>query len=164
MSVTMTDRFRKWYAYEKDAHKKVLASLETVPVARHSEEVYQQALDLFGHVIAARWFWLFRFGAAPKPDNLFPEKMDLDVLRRGADEMYSAWDDYFEKLDEADLDREVEYRSTEGARYTNKIEDILKQLSDHSRYHCGQIASRVKACGGTAASTDYVFFLRELTG
>ena len=164
MSITMTDRFRKWYAYEKDAHAKVLASLETVPMARHSEEVYQQALDLFGHMIAARWFWLYRFGASPKPDNLFPEQRDLDVLRRGAEEMYIAWDGYFETLDEADLDLEVEYRATEGVRYNNKIEDILKQLSDHSRYHCGQIASRVKTCGGTAASTDYVFFVRELTG
>ena len=164
MSITMTDRFRKWYAYEKDAHAKVLTSLETVPMARHSEEVYQQALDLFGHMIEARWFWLYRFGAAPKPDNLFPEQRDLDVLRRGAEEMYTAWDGYFETLDEADLDREVEYRATEGARYKNKIEDILKQLSDHSRYHCGQIASRVKSCGGTAASSDYVFFVRELTG
>ncbi|SVC31714.1 uncharacterized protein METZ01_LOCUS284568, partial [marine metagenome] len=43
MSTTMTDRFRKWYAYEKDAHAKGLASLETVPMAHHSEEVYQQA-------------------------------------------------------------------------------------------------------------------------
>ena len=58
MSITMSDRFRNWYAYEKDAHAKVLSSMATVPEASHGEDAYQQALDLFGHMIAARWFWL----------------------------------------------------------------------------------------------------------
>jgi len=162
MSMTMSDRFRNWYDYEKAAHAKVLASLGTVPEGSHGEDAYQQALDLFGHMIAARWFWLYRFGVAPKPENLFPDETDVDDLKHRAEEMYAVWDAYFETLDDDGLAQEFEYRSTEGDRYRNTIEDILKQLSDHSRYHCGQIASRVKVCGRTAASTDYVFFVREL--
>ncbi len=157
---SMSDRFRRWFTYEMNANKKVLDSLATVPPERSQEDQSREALDLFGHMIAARWFWLYRFGFAPKPANLFPEDIDIAGLRSQAQAMYVAWLDFFESLTDDVLMEEFEYRSTEGERYSK--EDILKQLSDHHRYHCGQIASRVKTMGGTAASTDYVFHVRKL--
>lgn len=158
----MTDRFRRWFAYEKETNSKVLDSLATVSEDRREEEPYREALELFGHMIAARSFWLYRFGIAPRPENLFPEETSTDELAARAESMYAAWDAYLSTLTDSELSTYFEYQSTEGDKYRNKKEDILKQLSDHSRYHCGQIASRVKACGGTAATTDYVFFVREL--
>ena len=58
--------------------------------------------------------------------------------------------------------REVHYQSLDGKRFRNTVEDILAQLFGHSWYHRGQIASRIKAIGGTPAVTDLVFWSREL--
>jgi uncharacterized damage-inducible protein DinB len=162
MTDTMTDRFCRWFVYEKETNAKVLGSLATVPENRREEDPYREALELFGHMIAARSFWLYRFGIAPQPENLFPEETSIDDLAARAQTMYAAWDGYLATLTDSELSNCFEYQSTEGDKYRNKKEDILKQLSDHGRYHCGQIASRIKACGGTAATTDYVFFVREL--
>ena len=54
-----------------------------------------------------------------------------------------------------------EYRSNEGERFRNRIEDLLTQLFGHSGYHRGQIASIVRRLGGEPAVTDYVFWSRE---
>lgn len=163
MSNIITDRYRRWFEYEKDAHAKALASLHTVPESRRQEEMYQQAVELFGHLTAARKFWLHRLGVLPdRPRTFFPKDLDFKQLEADIKEAQSAWDQYFSTLDDAELARVFEYRSSEGDRYSNTIEDILTQLFGHSLYHRGQIASRIKLCGGVPAATDFIFYAREL--
>jgi uncharacterized damage-inducible protein DinB len=60
----MKKRFRRWFQYEQDAHRKVLDSLHSVPAARRAEPSYQQAINLLAHIVEARRLWLFRLGAA----------------------------------------------------------------------------------------------------
>ena len=162
---TMADRYRRWFAYEKDAHDKTLASLETVPEERRSDPEYRRALGLVGHLAAARQLWLFRFGVRGKGPStvaeLFPDDTSLDELRESLSDMHGEWSDYFRELDETELARVFEYRALEGARFRNRVEDLLTQLFGHSWYHRGQVASIVRALGGTPAVTDYVFWVRE---
>src|SRR5262249_37768742 len=69
-TMNMADRYRRWFEYEKDANQKVLDSYGSVPEARRNTAAYQKGLDLFGHILAARKLWLYRFrlGEAPAPD------------------------------------------------------------------------------------------------
>ncbi|MGH9332163.1 MAG: hypothetical protein ACRD21_00235, partial [Vicinamibacteria bacterium] len=62
---TMADRYRRWFAYEKDAHQKTLQSLYEVPEGRRTDPSFQKALSLVGHLVAARQLWLHRLGIRP---------------------------------------------------------------------------------------------------
>jgi uncharacterized damage-inducible protein DinB len=65
-------------------------------------------------------------------------------------------------LDDQALTTTFDYQSTDGDSYRNSIEDLLIQLHGHCCYHNGQIASIVRALGGTPASTDHIYWSREL--
>jgi uncharacterized damage-inducible protein DinB len=163
MSANMADRYRRWFEYEKDAHRRVLQSIHAAADAERAAPSFQKAVDLFAHMMAARLLWLFRFGAATEPPTeLFPQRVPVDVLDSLAEEMHTAWTAYFDRLDEAEAARVFEYSSLDGPRYLNSVEDILTQLFGHSWYHRGQIALLLRSCGAEPAPTDFVFWCREL--
>lgn len=156
------DRYRRWFEFEQDAHARVLASLDTVSVGNRDKKAFVECVELFAHMMSARLFWLTRFGATELgPKDLFPKRVSLEGLEDMAADTHATWADYLERLDQEEVDRVFEYKSTEGEMYSNTVEDILTQLFHHSAYHRGQIASRLKALGGTPAATDFVFWARE---
>jgi uncharacterized damage-inducible protein DinB len=158
----MADRYRRWFVYERDAHRKVLRSLEAVAPPRRGEDWFQKAVDLFAHLMAARHLWLFRLGAKPdRPAELFPRGAALASLGPMAVEIEEAWSAYFDSLTDDEAARVFEYTSTEGLRFRNTVEDVLTQLYGHSLYHRGQIAQLLRAGGAEPAVTDFVFWARE---
>lgn len=162
---TIANRYRRWFAYEKDAHEKALLSLGTVIEERRSHSSFRKAVGLVGHLVAARELWLHRIGirpAAPStPAEFFPKELTLDELASRLRAVHQEWDDYLAGLDETELSRVFEYRSLEGERFRNRVEDILTQLFGHSSYHRGQVALLIRELGGEPAVTDYVFWVRE---
>jgi len=92
---------------------------------------------------------------------VFPAGVALEELEALVDKMHIAWSGYLSRLDEAELAREFDYRSLEGRRYRNSVEDLLTQLFGHSWYHRGQIAALVRSLGGEPAVTDYLFWKRR---
>ena len=162
---TLADRYRRWFAYEKDAHEKTLQSLRTVAEERRTHPSFRKAVSLVGHLVAARQLWLFRLGirdhAPSTVAEFFPEGLTLDDLASRLRDVHREWDDYLQGLDETELSRVFEYRALEGDRYRNRVEDIVTQLFGHSWYHRGQVASLVRELGGQPAATDYVFWVRE---
>lgn len=164
MSDEGINRYRRWFAYETDAHAKVIASLETVPVERRGEPEFQKAIAVLAHVIAARKMWLARLGVIPMssdPGTLFPKDAGLDQAAELWREVQELWEKYLATLDDAAIGREFEYQSLDAGRFRNRIEDILAQLFGHSWYHRGQIAMLVRAVGGEPAATDLIYWCRE---
>jgi len=165
MIPTLANQYQRWFDYEKDTHRQVLASLQTVPADRRGSDLFQKAVNLMGHLIAARQMWLHRLGTATKrPADLFPSDLVCDNLAGELEAMERDWSLYLKGLDERELDRVVTYQSVEGGWFRNVVADILTQLYGHSLYHRGQIASLVRAAGGEPAATDFIFWCREPTG
>lgn len=162
MTPSMSDRYRRWFVYEKDSHAKVLATLQAVPEAVRSDERFQKAIDLLAHLIAARWIWLHRFGAAGMgPSELFPRNVSMEELPDRLSTVEFAWDKYMQRLDETELARVFAYQSLDGWRFRSSVEDILTQLFGHSSYHRGQIAQLLRSLGAEPAITDFVYWSRE---
>ena len=165
MIMNSLNRYRRWFEYEQDAHAKVLASFEAMPEDKRATPEFQQALSLFAHMMLARRLWLYRFGVlAEGPTDFFPQNVALDAIKEMSEEMNTDWKAYFERLDEAELERVFEYRALDGPRFRNRIEDILAQLFGHSWYHRGQIALLLRQAGGAPAVTDLVYWAREFIG
>jgi uncharacterized damage-inducible protein DinB len=156
------DQYRRWFEYEQDVHAKVLQALASVPSERRSGPEYRKAVQLLGHLVAARQVWLFRLGILAKPpDAFFPENRDLGEVVKDLQAVQAAWTDYLARLTDADLDRPFEYRSLDAGRFRNRLGDVLAQLFGHSWYHRGQIAMLVRAAGGEPAITDFIYWCRE---
>jgi uncharacterized damage-inducible protein DinB len=162
MAGDMAKRYRRWFEYEKDSHAKVLAALESASAGARRTRAFRKAVELAEHVVAARRLWLFRLGAAKNaPTTFFPRGTTLSALGRRLREMHSAWSDYLARIGEKKIASSFEYRSTEGVRYRDTVEDILTQLHGHSLYHRGQIAILLRSAGVEPPQTDFVFWARE---
>ncbi len=163
MLPTLVQQYPRWFEYEKDTHRQVLASLETVPEDGRSSEPFQKAVNIMGHIIAARRMWLYRFepSSFERPAELFPTAATRDGLVAELATMERDWSDYFGRLDEPELARAFDYVTSEGMKFRSVVVDVLTQLYGHSLYHRGQIASLVRAAGGEPARTDFIFWTRE---
>lgn len=158
----LAERFRRWFDAERDAHAKVLKSLESVPADRRSCPEFRRACALMAHLAGARHVWLYRLGAnADPPERLFFEDIELAELPSRLRDMEAQWSKYLNPLTDADLARVVDYKSWDGQPFHNTVEDILTQLFTHSPYHRGQIALLVRTAGGEPAMTDYIFWCRK---
>ena len=161
MTQSLADQYRRWFDYERDSHAKVMASLEAVNDQLGASPLFQKALNLMAHLVAARRMWLFRFGVTSEKVELFPGGVSLSELRADLTAMEAAWSGYLGTLNDTELKRVFEYQSYEGPRFSNTIEDILTQLFGHSWYHRGQIAQLLRMIGAEPAVTDFVFWARE---
>jgi uncharacterized damage-inducible protein DinB len=98
----------------------------------------------------------------PLPSGtLFPDKVELADVLADLNSIQERWAHYLATLSDDELGRTIEYRSVDGGRFRNRLEDILTQLFGHSSYHRGQIAMLVRAAGGEPVATDYIFWCRE---
>ncbi len=164
MAAEMIDRYRRWFAYEQDAHAKVLASLDSVPEEKRSSPEFRKAVALLAHIVAARHVWLGRLGlAGAVPRSMFTDEPIVDPGRVAADwqQVSELWSKYLASLDDTAINQVLEYQSLDAGRFRSRIEDILAQLFGHSWYHRGQIAMLVRAAGGQPAVTDLIFWTRE---
>src|SRR5262249_32940838 len=148
--------------YERDAHAKVLRSLESVPAARRSGPEFEKAVAILAHVAAARRIWLVRLGVLPgSQGTLSPEKLTLAEAAELLQSVHRPGAEFLARVTDEELGREIEYQSLDAGRFRNRVEDVLAQLFGHSSYHRGQIAMLVCASGGEPAVTDLIYWSRE---
>jgi uncharacterized damage-inducible protein DinB len=162
MSRAIAERYQRWLDYERDAHAKVIRSLESVPTERRTSPVFRRAVTLLAHIAAARRVWLYRMGKiAEAPSAFFPENVELAEVAAELHGIEERWAETLRGMDDEQLGRGFEYQSLDAGRFRNRIEDILTQLFGHSWYHRGQIAMLVRTVGGEPAATDLVYWCRE---
>jgi uncharacterized damage-inducible protein DinB len=162
MSRELTGRFRRWFEHERDAHDRVLRSLESVPADRRSGPEFEKAVSILAHVAAARRVWLARLGILPgQPGTLSPGKVTLPEVAEMLRAAEGPWAEYLARVTDEEIGREVEYQSLDAGRFRNRVEDVLAQLFGHAAYHRGQIAMLVRAAGGEPAVTDLIYWCRE---
>lgn len=148
--------FQKLFDYDTWGNRESLRSLDS------AGDGLERALKLFGHIVGAERVWLARLDqrnpALPAP---WPE-LRLDACRVAVDELSARWKRFLSCIEPGHLDGDVVYRNTKGIEFRTQLADLLQHLITHSAYHRGQIAAAVRQAGGVPASTDYVFYVRQL--
>ncbi len=158
----MYQRFQRFFQYDIDSNEKVYESLRSVPESGRSTPEFQKAVDIMGHMHAARQLWLHRMTERmPNPDSAFPTGTTLEESEAKFKEINDGWRPFIDELTDAQIRQTFDYASMEGDKYRSRIEDILTQLFGHGWYHRGQIASLVKTAGGKPAITDWIYATRE---
>ena len=155
----LLERYREWYEQEIDANGKMLAMIESVPVAKRDDPRFQRAIVLAAHLAACRDNWLDRMTNQSRNQiDWWPENAKLDELRPRYAKTQRAWSDYLASLTEEEMAKEFEFNTTEGPRYRWYNEGQIIQLVGHAFYHRGQIALLVDQLGGETVNTDYLFW------
>lgn len=162
MADSLIEYFRGLFEYERNSNAKSLASLETVPAGGRATQPFRRALDLHAHMAASRLMWLYRLGADPEePKTYNPENLGFDEVRALVARMEKGWAEYLASLPDDAADQVLEYESMSNGRFRSSLPEIFTHLAGHTWYHRGQIASLVRAAGGTPAMTDHMAWSRQ---
>ncbi|MCC6675876.1 MAG: DinB family protein [Phycisphaerales bacterium] len=157
-----THKFKRLFKYEIEATRRALASLDSVPDDGRTSGEFARARAVLAHMQIARRVWLSRLGGAEPitVTDWFP-LWEADRVRADAAQVDALWSAYLARLEDRDLDRVIEYKSSDGTPFVSTADDILTHAFNHSTYHRGQVARLVTEAGGERASTDYIFLARE---
>lgn len=146
----MVSKFRELFEYNLHCNQKLIGLFEN-----SLNQAPERSVVLINHIINAHQVWTSRIlgqsSFHPWQMNDLMDLKSLDLSNHQATQKI---------LSEFDLTQPIVYKNTKGEEFTNKIEDILFHLINHSTYHRGQIALLFREAGLEPLPTDYIFFKR----
>lgn len=152
----LLDYLSRQFVYDAWANREVLAALR----ARGGELSSPKPLHLLAHILSAERLWLERLKAQPQSMPVWPPGT-FEECEAQLSEVSTLWRTYFAELTEDVLAHEIKYKNSKGEAWSSTILDVLTHVPLHSAYHRGQIASRLRADGGTPAYTDFIHAVRQ---
>jgi uncharacterized damage-inducible protein DinB len=166
MSVEM---IRDLYDYHRWANRRLF----DVAVARGEAEAgrpvgpqfsFPTVTRMFAHVYAADWIWLERWkGQSPTrlPGDEFATLADLRPVWDGLEREQRA---FVDKLGDADLQRAIAYRNTEGKPFSAGLGGLLQHVANHATHHRSEIATMLTMLGGPPPDTGISTYLLTRNG
>lgn len=165
LSAMRIDELRSLFAYDSWANELLLDAVGKLPaeaIGRDLGASHQSLLGTLVHLVAAEEIWLSRWKGAPRAKLTgLDDVADFDALRGFWSRVCRERDAYLASLGEADLERELETRTSAGATYRHPYADMFRHLANHSTYHRGQVAAMLRQLGEKPPSTDLIRFYRE---
>ena len=148
----MKDKLNELFEYNYHFNKKWIEFL-----TENFQEVPEKSLKLINHLINAHQVWNARIDNETEfgvwQINVWSKISEIN------DENHAKT---LKIIHEKSLENVIEYQNSKGQKFTNKIEDILFHIINHSTYHRAQIASDIRNCGIEPINTDYIFYKREI--
>lgn len=147
----MKSFFEEIYTYQNEVNQDILKQLLEMKT-----EIPAKVLDLLSHSMNAHRLWNYRILAKTEKVNFvsYPKeellKMDMENFK-----------DTLSVLKKKELNESIKYTSTSGKKYSNTIQEILTQVSQHFQYHRGQIVSEMLKHNVKMKPTDYIYYRRR---
>jgi uncharacterized damage-inducible protein DinB len=156
---------KKLFAYNAWANNRVFEALSKISETEYLRDLkssYPSLAATMVHLVGAEKIWLSRL--VGKPESSLIGLQDAPTLK----DLKSTWEDVaarmarlLAKLDDASLQKEIAYTSTEGAKFSNSNQQILLHVLNHSSYHRGQVAAMMRQVGAEPVNTDLIAFFRH---
>ena len=166
MPSTPAEYFRALFRYNAWANSRVLDAAE-----RLREEVLREPAGLsngsiFGalvHVFGAERVWRLRCQEGVSLDALpdssaYPALADLRREWAAEEQGFRA---FLEELDDAALERDLEYRNTSGAPQRMPLWQVLTHVVNHGTQFRGEVAVALSQRGASPGDLDFIAFARE---
>ena len=123
---------------------------------------FSSVRDTLAHICDAEWIWLERFqGRSPSALPNTGQFRDLDTLRQHWSKQETRLLDFVRLLTQADLDRELEYKTLNFGIYRNPLWQSLLHVVNHGTYHRGQVTTLLRQLGAEPLLMDLMHFYRE---
>lgn len=164
MSTRLTD-IRDLYDYDAWARRRVLEAASALAPEQLTRPVggsFPSVLETLAHILKADWIWLSRWkGASPAGWPVEWPVADLKSVASHWRRVAAERDAWLGTLTEADLDRVVDYRTTQGEPFRSRMDEMLRHVVNHATYHRGQVTNQIRAAGGQPVATDLIRWARE---
>lgn len=139
------------FEYDRWANARVFAAL--------TDDTFVHVEETLTHIVLVEWVWLERIrGNNPTAPPPWASEISLTSLRSRLDAIEEEWKQFVASLEEADLERRVDYQRFDGERSSRKLAHLLQHVVNHSTYHRGQVATRLRLAGAVPVETDYLHF------
>ncbi len=147
--------FKSLLNYNQWANESVLNSVISGKISD------EKMLSILNHIISAQILWYDRISG--RGDNLirpwhqFPlEKLSGEFLNNT-----NQWLKLLSSADEYFWNKEFAYKNSIGDSFKSSYTDVFTHVINHSSYHRGQIALRMRELGFNPVLTDYIVYQRS---
>jgi uncharacterized damage-inducible protein DinB len=160
----MHDDFTSLFAFNRWANAKMLDSCRKLTPEQYAAEPvpgWSSVRSTVYHIAVVTEGWLR--GLANDPDDRFPTEADLatvDDAARLLDRAYRRFDELLPTLTPERLNTLVTLRRRTRLA-TLPPWAVLRHIVNHTTYHRGQVASKLKRFGIQQPETDFVFWVFE---
>jgi len=147
--------------YSAWASLKLVVAVRAVPDADLERPVgvsHSSLLGTLAHILWADWLWFTRVvEPMEKPGQ------SREVLETVWPELHKQWISWAERASEAEINREVEYKSIlDGQMARTPACHIVLHIVNHATLHRGQAMAMLRQMGIAPPHTDLMNFYREL--
>jgi len=156
---------RDLLAFNAWANHRALSAVEVLTTEQFVKPLgssFSSVRDTLAHVSGVEWVWLERMeGRSPSSIPEAKEYPDVATLRTHWAETEKHWLEYVSRLDQSELDEEVEYKTLSFGAARDPRWQMMQHVVNHSTYHRGQVVAMLRQLGAKGVSTDLIAFYRE---
>lgn len=153
------------YDYNDWANKRILQAAEKLRQEELTQELpmsWHSILETLSHILSAEWVWRMRCQGSSPAALLDPDQFStLEVLRKRWDEEEAAMRGFLEGLSDADLDRIVDYKNTQGKPFRRVLWQILLHVVNHGTQHRAETGLYLTTLGHSPGDIDMSVYLAE---
>ena len=154
------------YDYNAWANRRTLeacAALTPEQFLHDMKSSFASVRDTLAHIYGAEFIWLERWNSRvpsglPNPAD-FPT---FESIRSKLTEMDRDLIEFVSGLAPETLLRDLHYKLMNGTAQSGRLGPMLQHLANHGTYHRGQVTTMLRQLGLKAASTDLIYYHREL--
>jgi uncharacterized damage-inducible protein DinB len=159
------EEMRQLFEYNAWANRRCLSSAEKLTQDQFLKPMgssFSSVRDTLGHMYGVERVWLERFrGASPSSIPSADHFDSLSSLRDSWLQFEPELLGFVRGLSQADLDREMEYKTLKFGLYRNPLWQSMLHLINHGTYHRGQVTTLLRQHGVQPVLTDLMHFYRE---
>jgi uncharacterized damage-inducible protein DinB len=171
----ITDDIQLLYEYDRWANSRVLQAASTLNVEEFARDLggsFRSVRDTLLHIIASEWAWLtiwkqpsltsaFVTEIWPRLDDLFPPNTfsDAAAVKLRWTEVEREQVEFVNGVTNESLGRMLPVLTAEIS-----LAHLMQHLANHSTYHRGQVAEKMRQLGAIPVATDFAFFILEGRG
>ncbi|HEU4370000.1 MAG TPA: DinB family protein [Methylomirabilota bacterium] len=108
---------------------------------------------MFAHVYGADAVWLNRWKSAPPSVPPYPALASMAEVRARWDPVEAEQRAFVDGLKDADLERVVEYKNTQGRAFRAPLGVLLQHVANHATHHRSEIATMLTLVSGSPPDT-----------
>jgi uncharacterized damage-inducible protein DinB len=159
------EEMHQLFDYNAWANRRALDAAEKLSpeqFVQRIESSFPSVRDTLAHIYGAEWIWLERFhGRSPSGLPAAAEFTDVNSLRQRWLEHEELLLTFVRGSTQADLDRELEYKTLKFGVYRNPLWQSMLHVINHGTYHRGQVTTMLRQLGAQPILTDLMHFYRE---
>jgi uncharacterized damage-inducible protein DinB len=159
------EEMRELLAFNVWANHRILGAVEALTAEQFTKELgssFGSVRDTMVHIWAVEWVWLERLqGRSPAGFPNAKDFAELATLRPRWAEVEKNWLEYVSRLNEVELEEEVDYKTISFGPARSPRWQILQHTVNHGSYHRGQVTTMLRQLGAKSAGTDLILYYRE---